>query len=306
MKLVSDLDGVWTDQDKESVYVSEYIINKLSEITKFRSEELKELIDGCRKEMDKTPWEYGWFYDGKISAYYHEDPFGDNNAIFNYIQRIGNRNSFSVFRQKLSDIKKAILQNGFESTEKFSNYCFTESTKMFKEAGKLAPHRNGKEALDKVLKKGVQVVVVSNSSTQKIEHLFLKMGKQPTNERSFKPGNVHARGNAMKFILKQDFNSIPAILKTEKRYDVQLRRESYYDMLIDEAPDYVLGDVFSLDISLPLYLKLNDSRFSKLKIIQVIHKYTPDWVKDFLSQDELNGFVFMIEDISELPDVIKR
>jgi hypothetical protein len=305
MKLVSDLDGVWTDQDKEAAYVIQFIIKKLSEITKFSGEELKELIEGCRKEMDKTPYEYGWFYDGKISAYYHEDPFGDNNAIFNYIQRIGNRNSFSVFRQKLSEIKKAILEKGFESIEKFSNYCFIEATKIFKESGKLAPHRNGKTALDKVLKKGIQVVVVSNSSTKKIEHLFLKMGKQPTNERSFKPGPVHARGEAMKYVINQDFKTVPAVQKTENRYDVQLRRQAYYNVLLDEAPDYVLGDVFSLDISLPLYLRLHDKRFNKLKLIQVVHKHTPDWVRDFLSKDKLKGFVFMIDDISQLPDVIK-
>jgi len=305
MKLVSDLDGVWTDQDKEAKFVGQHIIKKLSGMTKFSIEELKELFEGCRTEMDKTPYEFGWFYDGKISAYYLEDPFGDNNAIFNYIQRIGNRNSFSVFRQKLSEIKKAIIEGGFESTEKFSNLCFTEATKIFKESGKLAPHRNGKSALEKVLKKGVQIVVVSNSSTQKIEHLFHKMGKQPTNERSFKPGPVHARGEAMKFVINDDFNSIPAILKTEKRYDVQIRRQAYYKILVDESPDYVIGDVFSLDISLPLYLRLNDARFSKLKLIQIVHTYTPQWVKDFLANDDLKGIVYMIDDISGLPDVIK-
>ncbi len=305
MKLVSDLDGVWTDQDKEARFVGQYIVKKLSEMTNFTADELKELIEGCRKEMDKTPYEYGWFYNGHISAYYHEDPFGDNNAIFNYIHRAGNRNSFSVFRQNLNDIKKAVIEKGFESVEKFSNSCFAEATKIFKESGKLAPHPNGKLALDKVLKKGVQVVVVSNSSTQKIEHLFHKMGKQPTNERSFKPGPVHARGNAMKFVINPDFNLTPDILKTEKHYDVNLRRQSYFEVLLDEAPDYVLGDVFSLDISLPLYLRLNDERFSKLKLIQIVHKYTPDWVKDFLSKKKFKEIVFMIDDISKLPDVIK-
>src|SRR5438128_510883 len=101
MKLISDFDGVWTDQDKEAKYVWNYIINKIYDITDFSKEESAGLLDECKKDMDKTPHEYGWFNNKKISAYYHEDPFGDNNAIFNYIHRAANANSFSVFRQKL-------------------------------------------------------------------------------------------------------------------------------------------------------------------------------------------------------------
>ncbi len=305
MKLVSDFDGIWTDQDKEAKYVHNYIIKKLTQLTKFSAEEIEQLIEGCRKEMDKTPYDYGWMNNGKISVYYREDPFGDNNALFNYIHRSASAKSFSVFRQKLNDIKKAIIAAGYESAEKFSNVCFAESTKTFKESGKLSPHPHGKATLEKVLKKGVQIVVASNSSTDKIEHLFLKMGKQPSNEKSFKPGHVHARGNSMKFVITPEFDLLPETMKITERYKVQLRRESYYNVIEDEMPDYVIGDVFSLDIALPLYLRLNDKRFEKLKVIQKVHEYTPAWVKDFLGKEEFEGIAFMIDDISELPDVLK-
>ena len=305
MKLVSDFDGIWTDQDKEAAYVWNYIVNKISGITDFSAEEVNELLEGCKKGMDKTPWEYGWFNNGEISAYYREDPFGDNNAVFNFIHRAASESSHSVFRQKLFDIKKAIIKNGFESAEKFSNTCFMESTRLFKESGKLTPHPNAKKALESVLKKGVNIVVASNSSTEKIEHLFLKLGKQPTNERSFKPGNVHARGNSMKFVLTPDFADVTQTMSITGKYKVQLRRKSYYELLVDESPDYVIGDVFSLDIALPLYLRLKDSRFINLKVIQKVQKHTPEWVKDFLSADEFKDIVYMIDDISELADVIK-
>lgn len=305
MKLVSDFDGIWTDQNKEAVYVWNYITDKISDITDFPSEEVTELLEGCKKEMDKTPWEYGWFNNGRISAYFREDPFGDNNAMFNYIHRAANENSHSVFRQKLFVIKKAIIKNGYESAEKFSNVCFMESSKLFKESGKLATQPGAKKALDSVLKKGVNIVVASNSSTEKIEHLFLKLGKQPTNERSFKPGNVHARGDSMKFVITPDFDELPSTMNITAKYKVQLRRKSYYDLIVDESPDYIIGDVFSLDIALALHLRLRDSRFINMKIIQKVQKHTPGWVKDFLGADEFKDFVFMIEDIGELADVIK-
>ena len=305
MKLVSDFDGVWTDQDKEAEFVWDYIVKKISSITKFKPAEVSALLDECRKEMDKSPYEFGWYNNGKITAYYKEDPFGDNNAIFNYIQRAANANSFSVFRQKLNDIKTAIASSGFGSPEEFSNKCFSESTKIFKESGKLAPHPNAKTALEQTLKKGVNIVVASNSSTEKIEHLFLKLGKQPTNEKSFKPGPVHARGNSMKFVITPEFTGVPEKMKITTNYDIQLRRKNYYDVLVDEMPDYVIGDVFSLDLALPLYLRLNDPQFSKMKIIQRMQAYTPAWVKDFLTREEFKQIAFIINDISELPDVIK-
>lgn len=305
MKLVSDFDGIWTDQDKEAAYVWNYIINKISDITEFTAAEANELLEGCKKEMNKTPYEYGWYNNGKIAAYYREDPFGDNNAIFNYIHRAANENSHSVFRQKLFEIKNAIIKNGYESAEKFSNVCFMDSSKEFKESGKLTPHPHAKKALDSVLKKGVNIVVASNSSTEKIEHLFLKLGKQPTNERSFKPGNVHARGNTMKFVITPDFEELPQTMNITGKYKVQLRRKSYFELLVDESPDYVIGDVFSLDIALPLYLRLKDSRFINMKVIQKVQKHTPDWVKDYLAVDEFKDIAYLIEDISELADVIK-
>jgi hypothetical protein len=305
MKLVSDFDGVWTDQDKEAAYVLDFIVRKISAITGFSNDDVRGLLKECRREMDKTPYEFGWYNSGKISAYYQEDPFGDNNSILNYIERAGNANSFSVFRQKLNDIKKAIVKNGYQSVEEFSNKCFSESTKAFKEAGKLTPQLHARSALEKVLKKGVNIVVASNSTTQKIEHLFLKMGSQPTNEKSLKPGNVHARGNAMKFVISPSFKAVPEKMKIAGRFEAQLRRKSYFELLLDEMPDYVLGDVFSLDLALPLYLRRKDERFSKLRVIQKVQAHTPGWVKDFLSKKMFNGIAFMIEDMNELPDVIK-
>lgn len=41
--------------------------------------------------MDKETYKYGWFNNGGMAAYYQEDPFGDNNAIFDYINKSAGR-----------------------------------------------------------------------------------------------------------------------------------------------------------------------------------------------------------------------
>jgi hypothetical protein len=67
----------------------------------------------------------------------------------------------------------------------------------------------------------------------------------------------------------------------------------------------VLGDVFSLDLALPLYLRMHEKKLKKLKVIQKVQKHTPQWVKEFLSKDEFKGIAFMVDSIDELPELIR-
>ena len=304
LKLVSDFEGIWTNKEQEAAYVWNNIVKKLSTITRFSEIEINRILDESKSDMDKQPYKFGWMNNGKIAVYYREDLFGDNNAVFNFISRVGSVNSFSVFKQELAEIKKCILEEKYESAEKFSDMCYMESTKKFKESGKLVPHLNAKTALDKVLEKGVDVVIASNSGTERIEHLCLKLGKKLSNDKSFKRSNVYSLGNAKRYIISQDYTELPESLHIKKYYDVPLRRKFYHHLLLGEMPDYVIGDVFSMDLALPLYLRMNDPKFKKLKIIQKVQKYTPDWVTEYLAKEEFKGKVFMIEDIKELPKII--
>ena len=304
LKLITDLDGIWTNQEQEAEYIWEYIIKKLSGITSFSETDIQRILELSKSEMERQPYKFGWMNNGRITAYYCEGPFSDINAVFNYISRAGSINSFSVFKQELAEIKKAILGKKYETPEKFAGACFTESAKKFKEAGKLAPNPGAKSTLEKILEKGVDVVIASDSGTEKIEHLCLKLGKKPSNFKSFRRSNLYARANAKRFVISPDYAELPETLHIKKYYDVSLRRKSYHNLLLEEMPDYVIGDVFSMDLALPLYLRMHDPNFSKLKIIQKIQKYTPPWVKEYLGKEEFKGKVYMIDDIKELPKII--
>ncbi len=303
LKLLSGFDGIWTNQEKEAEYVWDTIHKKLRQVTKFSESEIKNIFDEAESDMNRTPYENGWMNEEKISAFRGEDPFGDIYALFGYIDKTANTKSFSVYKQKLAEIKKDI-NNKYKSPEKFAFECFTEASRKFKESGKLAPPANAKASLEKVLDKGADVVIASNSGTEKIEHLFLKLGKSPTNEKSFKRNNVFARSNARKFVISPDYKMLPETMNIKKYYDIQLRRKFYHKVLTDEMPDFVLGNIFSIEIALPLYLRQSEPGFKNLKVIQLIKKYTPGWVKDYLSKDEFKGIAYMINDIKELPDVV--
>jgi len=307
IKLISDFDGVWTDQEAEAVYVWKYIIKKISDLSKFSVKETEEIINECKKDMDKTPYYYGWFNNGHIACYYQEDPFGDNNAIFDYIEKNASKSSYSKYKQKLAHIKESILKKTNNSSlAEFSNECFIKSTSQYKMEGKLKPAASAGTVVKELNKKGVEIIIASNSKTEKIEHLFRKAGQKVTNEKSIVRGRLHAIGDARKFIIDPDFEELPAKLNITKRFQPELRRKNYMKILLKEKPDYVIGDVFSLDLALPVYLRLNDKRFPDLKVIQKVQPHTPAWVKDYLCSDDLKGIAFMIDSIDELPALIAK
>lgn len=306
VKLISDFDGVWTNQEAEAVYVWNYMVKSIASLIGDTPESVNNILLECKKEMDRTPYEYGWFYDGSVAAYYQEDPFGDNNAIFDFINRAASTKSYSNFKQKLAAIKLAIEKKLNMKCAAYSNDCFTRSTSQFKLEGKLKPVETAGEIVKELNAMGVEIVVVSNSKTEKIEHLFRKAGQSVTNDRSIKRGRLHAIGDAKKFVINDKFTELPQSTKITGRFNVSLRRENYFNILLKEKPDYVIGDVFSLDLALPLYLRLNDERFSGLKVVQKVHNHTPNWVKDYLSKDEFKDIAFLVDSIDELPALFRK
>ncbi len=306
VKLISDFDGVWTNQDIEAGYVWNYILNATAALTGVTPLDIDKLLQEAKADMNNTPYEYGWFWEGSVSCYYQEDPFGDNNAIFDYINRAASKRSYSHFKQELAGIKDAVLKKDGMSLAEYSNDCFMRSTTQFKLEGKLKPVETAGAIVKKLNSAGVEIVVVSNSKTEKIEHLFRKAGQTVTNENAIVRGRLHAIGDARKFVVDNSFKELPESLEITKRYKVNLRRKNYFNILLAEKPDYVIGDVFSLDLALPLYLRMNDDRFSRLKVIQKVHKHTPGWVKDYLGKDEFKGIAFMVDSIDELPGILLK
>jgi FMN phosphatase YigB (HAD superfamily) len=315
MKLLSDFDGVWTNQDDEADYVRAFIVHELSRITEKDEQEIIGMAAEFRRQMDMSPNLYGWRYNGEIAAFFGEDPFGDNNALFDYIEQEAKKKiSFTTKtqtgREIMNDprkIRERILDAGFESLDMFANHCFTEATGKFKEGGKLKPHEHAKKTIEELVNAGIELVIASNSGTGKIEYVLDKMGyksKMDSPDGHRGNDNIRARGNATKFGIENDYELLPRYLEVSEKYKIPLRRKSYHELLLEEVPDYVLGDVFSLDIALPLYLIRNDENFRNIKVILKVQPYTPEWVREILARAEFRNLAFMVDDIREVVSLI--
>ncbi len=132
LKLVTDFDGVWTNQLKEAEYVWHLIFKKLTQITKLPESELNRIITDSKADMDRNPYKYGWMNNGKIAAFYQEDPFGDNNALFNYISRAGSLSSFSVLSRSLAKLKNASSRANMNPPNNFQTHVSLKLRKSLK------------------------------------------------------------------------------------------------------------------------------------------------------------------------------
>jgi len=70
LKLISDFDGIWTNQNIEAEYVWDHIVNTTSGLTGFGHKKVLKILEDCKLEMSKNPHLYGWFNTGGIAAYY--------------------------------------------------------------------------------------------------------------------------------------------------------------------------------------------------------------------------------------------
>src|SRR5262245_9883572 len=72
MKLLSDFDGVFTNQDDEAAEVGARLGEVIGDA---------ELLRSLRAEVRARPEKHGWFFGERVSCYSDEDPYVFNNAV---------------------------------------------------------------------------------------------------------------------------------------------------------------------------------------------------------------------------------
>jgi hypothetical protein len=122
-----------------------------------------------------------------------------------------------------------------------------------------------------MLAAGVEIVVVSNSGTEKLQRWFAHAGVPAVVHPEAGAGALRLRGSAKKFVLDAqardviDAGGLP----------IDVARPHYARVLAEEAPGAVVGDVFSIDLALPLALKRRDPAWRHVRLFWLVHPYTP-------------------------------
>ena len=268
MKLVSDFDGVWTLPDAEAQAQGEILDHELeAALPRELRDRGREWIGRARAAVAASPQRYGWALGGRISAFGDEDPFTAHSALMHYIQ------------QATGDPMAAAIRLGVEA----GGRTLDETGAASHAAGvaRVGASRGpplgggGGEAGRALLAAGAEVVIVSNSPSEKLGAWFAHAGLAGVAHPERAAHAFRFRGASRKFETDSG-RAHPLVLGGIR---IETARPAYEAILREEKPDAVVGDVFSLDLALPLRLKREAPGWRNLRVLWIMQPYTPRWLR---------------------------
>ena len=285
MKILTDFDGTLTDIHGE--YEELLNINKERlKIRQFPVDQYDTLFKLAIHEIQKDHTQYGWLDHDRLTAYSDEDLFMNIIAGMRIVDNwLNTKPEYLNLKQILDDQNTSLMEISEES-------YFILHTKPL---GPLnTPILEVVDTIKELLSYGHELVVVSNSPSARIVEKFNYVGLFPADHEHEPHAPFKVRGNAGKYRLGEH----PKIYDFIRPVDTD--RPIYQKMLLEEKPDIVIGDVFSLDLALPCAMSQELPEFSQTKSILLNHTYTPEWAKSAILSTK-NGFL-----IDKFQDVTKQ
>ena len=273
MKLLSDFDGVWTYPDEEGVAngaaLDAALEGMLGEVDRAA---IRAWVARARAALAAEPSRWGWSTSGRISAYSDEDPFTVHGALLQYLD---------VARAKdpLAARLAAAVEEREGSLGALGGRAHADGVRAVESRRGPAITANAARAGRELLARGVDVVVVSNSGTEKLKRWFDHAGLPNRVHPDRADGALRLRGSAKKFILAPEGADVFDV----GGLSVDVARPHYEAVLREERPDAVVGDVYSLDIALPLALKRRDPGWRNVRLFWLLQPYTPARVRRALA-----------------------
>jgi FMN phosphatase YigB (HAD superfamily) len=298
MKLLTDFDGVITDLAEEARRVRElFEADLLAAAGPAGAGEAKAALVAAERACDAAPHAHGWMWEGRVTAFVNEDPFVRVNGIAARLDA-----DADCGRRGPAGLRPALVAQGrrnFRDAAQAAYVAMTHETA----AGRIRPlDPEARDVIAEFVARGVETVVVSNSGTERILALLRAAGLDAV-AHGAGAGPLRVRGDAKKYVLGADpaaFRSLAAGV-----YDVAVDRPHYEAILREEAPDFVMGDVFSLDLALPLSLRrAGDPAFRSVHALLRARPYTPQWPVDHLRGDASARWS-RIDRLAQVLDVVR-
>lgn len=292
MKILFDFDGVLTNQTEEALRVREIFLAAVAQISRMPQPQIAGLFQQAEAAMTERPERHGWTMRNRITAFADEDLFIRNNGLAACLDQWAYEGR-AVARDLLTPLRAA----GFGSFHAIAQFAYTEMVKET-HAGKLKPiDPKSAVLMARLVELGHTAVIVSNSGTSRILDLFKEAGIASVAHSEDPHAPIRVRGDARKFELGEN-----ARLFSVGAYAVDTSRPPYEAILREERPNAVIGDVFSLDLSLPLHLTRTEPvSFGGMHLFLRTQHYTPAWSKQFCSDaKEANAHLHLIDDLDQM------
>lgn len=288
-----DFDGVYTDPTEEGEACSKYFHEKiislhLKEVGLDTLEKVDSWMGELRARQAAMPFSFGWRSEGRISAFTFEDPFIRNIGIADYLDYLAAN----------GDRKAKAVLIGLLKTEKINSFSALSEWAFHQLKMKKRADATTKKWVEDAIQNGHEVIIVSNTAADKIEEFL--------DQNEYKhPKRPKVRGGARKFGLGKS----PKPLLLAKGVDgekngelmADTNRPAYEEALLELQPDAIVGDVFCLDLTLPIRLKREGKLTFKLGIFYRHRDYTPSKMVEIITgRGTLVPEVTMIRDWDEI------
>jgi len=296
MRILSDFDGVLTDQTEEAQRVLDLFMQRFCEATGLNQSDAKTLIENIENEMKQNPTENGWRMSGRITAFANEDLFIHNNGIAALLDDKAKSND-----QTATKLLSQLHKNDIRSFSDLMQWAYEQMVKET-HVGKLKPMDPAtKTVINHLLGKGHTITIVSNSGTDRILNLLKNEGLEAYSHDENPNARLKVRGDARKFELedpKKGFN----VPENNNSYWVDVARPRYETIVKEELPHVVIGDVFTLDLAVPLSLtRIAPENFGGMQLFLRKRNYTPQWSEKFIRNNhEKSAKLNVLNDLKEL------
>jgi len=275
--IVLDFDGTLTNAEEEGKNYRQGYLQDVALLANLESAEVFQLAQEFENEIMQNADRYGWNFHGKIVAPAIVDPYLRIMPISRMI--FDKAGVFTDIEQRDRILDRILYKYNYQKTVT----AFREGAGAFLQAlGQLEEEQH------------LFSCVVTNSHTDPVQNKIRLLSQQRQEEGlaslDWMVERVH--GSAKKYIIDEDFSAVSAEMSVPNlSRPIFLRRHLYYQRLCSLQQQYgvdwnntvVIGDIFELDLSLPLACGA--------QVALMVNQFTPQYEIDFL-QNHARGMVF--------------
>ncbi len=262
LTILTDFDGVWTRLEGQAAAVREARVTRVAELARWPASRVRACFDRVEEAIRADPAAHGWRSHGRITAYADEDPFLMHNALVSGLETLAQAGDGTC-----TDLVRKLAERGWTDLTALGSEIFLSASQAFlaRAGHDLVPH--AVPLLHNLLEQA-DVVFCTNFTADLVaqtwKHHGIAFGNDP---------HLRLRGNARKQFLSDG----PPDLRRFGERTVAVDRPFYREALLAERPDIVVGDVFSLDLALPLALRESVHDLSHLRACLCRTPWTPHW-----------------------------
>ena len=264
-RILVDFDGVWTTVDGQAAAVDAARARRLAELSGLPPESIARCEDAVATALAAEPLRHGWRQGGRITAYADEDPFLRHNALTNGIAILA-----AAGQPDCVAARDALAARGHEDLGALGSAIFLEASHAYLDdhGHDLLPDA---PAVLRSLLAVADVVFCTNFTTGAVARSWVPRGFVFEGPDAT-PG-LTLRGEAQKQTLTAD----PERTVAFGDRPVAVDRAHYRAVLEAARPDVVVGDVFSLDLALPLALAADGHPTCRPLCLLARTRFTPAW-----------------------------